>query len=202
MIFGCGLLRSQNLIARGNGTGRVRVSVIDANFRANLRQRDLRSYSYAEKKVMAQFESIGVVHSDRTEMSAGHWANVESRIELDPLYVKGLAGLSEFSHVVVIFHLHKIPPFDPVKQIARNPRGMENLDPVGVFAQRTKFRPNPIGVTAVELLAVDNKGITVRGLDALDGTPVLDIKPYIPGFERKDNVRLPSWVDKMMDGYF
>jgi tRNA (Thr-GGU) A37 N-methylase len=52
------------------------------------------------------------------------------------------------------------------------------------------------------LLAVDDKGITVRGLDALDGTPVLDIKPYIPGFERKDNVRLPGWVDKMMDGYF
>jgi len=151
---------------------------------------------------MAQFEPVGIVRSDRTEMSAGHWANVESRIEIDPLYVKGLAGLSEFSHVVVIFHLHKIPPFDPVKQIARNPRGMENLDPVGVFAQRTKFRPNPIGVTAVELLAVDDRGVTVRGLDALDGTPVLDIKPYIPGFERKDNVRLPAWVDKMMDGYF
>ena len=151
---------------------------------------------------MAQFEPVGIVRSDRVEMSAGHWANVESRIEIDPLYVKGLAGLSEFSHVVVIFHLHKIPPFDPAKQIARNPRGMENLDPVGVFAQRTKFRPNPIGVTAVELLAVDDTGITVRGLDALDGTPVLDIKPYIPAFERKDDVRLPAWVDKMMDGYF
>ena len=91
---------------------------------------------------------------------------------------------------------------DPSKQIARNPRGMENLAPVGVFAQRTRFRPNPIGVTAVELLAVDARGITVRGLDALDGTPVLDIKPYIPAFERKDDVRLPAWVDKMMDGYF
>jgi tRNA-Thr(GGU) m(6)t(6)A37 methyltransferase TsaA len=151
---------------------------------------------------MPQFEPVGYVRSDRTEMSAGHWANVESRIELDPQYIKGLAGLSEFSHVVVIFHLDRIPPFDVAKQIARNPRGMENLAPVGVFSQRTKFRPNPIGVTAVELLAVDDKGITVRGLDALDGTPVLDIKPYIPAFERKDDVRLPAWVDKMMDGYF
>lgn len=151
---------------------------------------------------MAQFEPIGTVRSDRTEMSAGHWANVESRIELDPVYVKGLAGLGEFSHVVVIFHLDRIPPFDPAKQIARNPRGMEDLAPVGVFAQRTKFRPNPIGVTAVELLAVDDKGITVRGLDALDGTPVLDIKPYIPAFERKEDVHLPAWVDRMMDGYF
>ena len=79
---------------------------------------------------------------------------------------------------------------------------MEDLAPVGVFAQRTKFRPNPIGVTAVELVAVDDKGITVRGLDALDGTPVLDIKPYIPAFEVKDGARMPAWVDRMMDGYF
>ncbi|MCW5606398.1 MAG: tRNA (N6-threonylcarbamoyladenosine(37)-N6)-methyltransferase TrmO [Burkholderiales bacterium] len=151
---------------------------------------------------MALFEPIGYVHSNRTEMSAGHWADVESRIELDPPYAKGLVGLREFSHAVVVFHLDRIPPFDPAKQIARNPRGMEDLEPVGVFAQRTKFRPNPVGVTAVELVAVDDTGITVRGLDALDGTPVLDIKPYIPAFERKDDVRLPAWVDKMMDGYF
>lgn len=151
---------------------------------------------------MAQFEAVGVVRSDRTEMSQGHWATVESRIDIDPRFVAGLAGLAEFSHVMVLFHLDRIPSFDVAKQIARNPRGMENLAPVGVFAQRTKFRPNPIGVTAVELLAVDDRGIVVRGLDALDGTPVLDIKPYIPGFERKDNVRLPPWVDKMMDGYF
>ena len=151
---------------------------------------------------MAHFEPIGKVLSDRNQMSEGRWADVVSRIELAPQYAKGLAGLAEFSHVVVIFHLDRIPPFDPAKQIARNPRGMEALAPVGVFAQRTKFRPNPIGVTAVELVSVDDRGISVRGLDALDGTPVLDIKPYIPGFERKDNVRLPAWVDKMMDGYF
>lgn len=155
-----------------------------------------------EFRIMAQFEPVGHVRSNRTEMSAGHWADVESRIELDPLYAKGLAGLGEFSHVVVVFHLDRIPAFDPAKQLARNPRGMEDLAPVGVFAQRTKFRPNPIGVTAVALVAVDDKGITVRGLDALDGTPVLDIKPYIPAFERKDDVRLPAWVGRMMDGYF
>lgn len=151
---------------------------------------------------MAQFEPVGYVRNGRTEMSVGHWANVESRIEIDPRYVKGLLGLSEFSHAVIVFHLDRIPPFDPEKQITRNPRGMEDLAPVGVFAQRTKFRPNPLGVTTVELVAVDDKGVTVRGLDALDGTPVLDIKPYIPAFERKDDVRLPPWVEKMMDGYF
>jgi tRNA-Thr(GGU) m(6)t(6)A37 methyltransferase TsaA len=151
---------------------------------------------------MAQFTAIGTVRNGRSEMSQGGWAGIESRIELEPRYAAGLAGLAEFSHVVVVFHLDRIPPFDAAKQLARNPRGMEQLAPVGVFAQRTKFRPNPIGVTAVELLAVDDQGIAVRGLDALDGTPVLDIKPYIPAFERKDGVRLPAWVDRMLDGYF
>jgi len=151
---------------------------------------------------MAIFEPVGHVRSDRNRMSEGNWAQVESRIALDPQYAAGLAGLGDFSHVVVVFHLDRIPPFDPAKQLARNPRGMESLAPVGVFAQRTKFRPNPIGVTAVELVRVDADGIVVRGLDALDGTPVLDIKPYIPAFERKEGVRLPSWVDRMMDGYF
>lgn len=151
---------------------------------------------------MAHFEPIGTVRNKRTEMSTGNWAGVESRIELEPRYAKGLDGLGGFSHVVVVFHLDRVPPFDLRKQLTRNPRSMEELAPVGVFAQRTRFRPNPIGVTAVELVAVDDKGISVRGLDALDGTPVLDIKPYIPAFERKEGVRLPAWVDKMMDGYF
>lgn len=151
---------------------------------------------------MAQFEPIGRVCNDRDTMSTGSWADVESRIELKPVYAEGLAGLGEFSHVVVVFHLDRIPPFDPAKQIARNPRGMEDLAPVGVFAQRTKFRPNPIGVTAVALVSVNGDSITVRGLDALDGTPVLDLKPYIPAFERKDDVRMPAWVDRMMSGYF
>lgn len=151
---------------------------------------------------MAHFEPIGRVRNGRDKMSSGHWADVESLIAIEPRYAKGLDGLAAFSHVVVVFHLDRIPPFDPATQLDRNPRGMEDLPPVGVFAQRTKFRPNPIGVTAVELLSVDEAGIRVRGLDALDGTPVLDIKPYIPAFERKDDVRLPPWVARMMDGYF
>jgi len=151
---------------------------------------------------MAQFDPVGYVRNNRNQLSVAHWADVESRIEIEPPFRKGLQGLNEFSHAVIVFHLDRLPSFDPAKQITRNPRGMENLPAVGVFAQRTKFRPNPIGVTTVELVAVDDKGITVRGLDALDGTPVLDIKPYVPGFDSKGHVRLPAWVEKMMDGYF
>ncbi len=73
---------------------------------------------------------------------------------------------------------------------------------LGVFAQRTKYRPNPIGITSVELLAIEGSTLKVRGLDALDGTPVLDVKPYIPMFDRIESPRVPPWVDAIMDGYF
>ena len=73
---------------------------------------------------------------------------------------------------------------------------------VGVFAQRTKYRPNPIGVTAVRVTGIEGNVIKVRGLDAMDGTPVLDLKPYIPPFDRVDDVKLPPWVAHVMEGYF
>jgi tRNA-Thr(GGU) m(6)t(6)A37 methyltransferase TsaA len=153
---------------------------------------------------MATFTPIGVVHNDIDKMSTGHWAEAESQIEINPDLAPGLQGLADFSHVVVVFHLDRIPPFDKAKQLLRQPRGMEHLPPVGVFAQRTKFRPNPIGVTPVRLVAIKGNVLTVRGLDAMDGTPVLDVKPYIPDFDGVEaaKVKLADWVPDMLKGYF
>ena len=145
---------------------------------------------------------IGVVKCPVTEMSQGNWAQVESEIRLDPQYAPGLQGLDGFSHVVVVFYLDRATGFDPAKQLLRRPRGMENMHEVGVFAQRTKYRPNPIGVASVELLAVRNNVVVVRGLDALDGTPVLDLKPYMPVFDSVADARMPDWVEHVMKGYF
>jgi tRNA-Thr(GGU) m(6)t(6)A37 methyltransferase TsaA len=145
---------------------------------------------------------IGRVRSAVTEMSQGGWAKIDSEIHLEPQYAGGLRELDSFSHVIVVFFLDRIPPFDPAKQLLRKPRGMEDMHEVGVFAQRTKFRPNPLGVTAVRLLGIANNVVRVRGLDALDGTPVLDLKPYLPPFDRVDDVKLPSWVGHVMEGYF
>lgn len=144
---------------------------------------------------------IGVVRNSVTEMSKGRWGDIESEIHLDPQYAGGLQGLEQFSHAVVVFHLHEMPPFDAGKQLLRHPRGMEHLQKVGVFAQRTKFRPNPIGVTSVEIRSVRDNVVVVRGLDALNGTPVLDLKPYIPMFDRVENARTPQWVVHFMEGY-
>jgi tRNA-Thr(GGU) m(6)t(6)A37 methyltransferase TsaA len=151
---------------------------------------------------MIAFAPIGVVRNDVNKMSTGNWAQAESRIDINADLAPGLQGLADFSHVVVVFHLDRIPPFDKDKQLLRKPRGMEHLAPVGVFAQRTKFRPNPIGVTPVRLLSIQGNTLIVSGLDAMDGTPVLDVKPYIPEFDGVENVKMPDWVATMVQGYF
>ena len=146
--------------------------------------------------------SIGTVKCAVTEMSQGGWAKVDSEIHLDAQYARGLQGLEGFSHVIVVFFLDRAQGFDPEKQLLRRPRGMEDMHELGVFAQRTKYRPNPIGVTAVKLLGIAGNIVKVRGLDALDGTPVLDLKPYVPPFDRADDVTTPAWVAHVMEGYF
>ena len=151
---------------------------------------------------MFQVNPIGVVECPVNEMSQGNWANVESKIRLEAAYAPGLQGLEGFSHVLVLFFLDRAQGFDPGKQLLRRPRGMEDMHEVGVFAQRTKYRPNPIGVTAVRLLGIEGDVVRVQGLDALDGTPVLDIKPYMPPFDRVDDVTMPPWVGHVMEGYF
>jgi len=144
---------------------------------------------------------IGVVRSPQDKMSQGGWARIESVIELEPQYAGGLAGLGEFSHVIVVFALDRAQ-FELAEHLTRQPRGRADAPRLGVFAQRTKYRPNPLAVTTVELLGVEGHRVRVRGLDALDGTPVLDIKPYIPMFDRAESPRVPAWVDAIMDGYF
>ena len=145
---------------------------------------------------------IGAVKCAVTEMSQGGWAKIDSEIHLDPQLAGGLQGLAGFSHILVTFALDRALGFDPAKQLMRKPKGREDLAAVGVFAQRTKFRPNPVGITAVQLRGIEGNVVKVRGLDALDGTPVLDIKPYMPPFDRMDNVKMPDWVELFMDGYF
>ena len=151
---------------------------------------------------MVTFTPIGVVRNHVDKMSTGHWAEAASRIELNPDLAPGLQGLADFSHVVVVFHLDRIPPFDAAQQLLRQPRGMEQLPPVGVFAQRTKFRPNPIGVTPVKLVSIKGNVLTVTGLDAMDGTPVLDVKPFIPEFDSVEKSKQADWVPEMLKGYF
>lgn len=146
-------------------------------------------------------EVIGVVRSPVTEGVDEGWGSVVSEIQLDDRYAPGLAGLDEFSHLIVVFYMHK-STFDEGAHLKRKPQGRQDMPLIGIFAQRAKHRPNPIGVTAVELLRVKGSAISVKGLDAIDGTPVLDVKPYFPAYDFRENVRTPSWVIELMKGYF
>ena len=145
---------------------------------------------------------VARVRSPMREAVDEHWGTVESELVFDASLAPGLKGLDAFTHVLVVFWMEK-SGFAPA-DLVRRPRGREDMPPVGIFAQRAKDRPNPIGITAVKIEGVDvEKGILrVQGLDAIDGTPVLDVKPYVPAFDRAESARVPDWMDALMKGYF
>lgn len=146
-------------------------------------------------------QPIGYVACAVTEEQDQDWGKVISRIEIAPEYAAGLTGLDAFSHVIVVTVLHRAQ-FDAVKHLMRRPRDLATMPLVGIFAQRAKHRPNPLGITAVRVVAVENATLVVQGLDAINGTPVLDIKPYYPVYDRIQESRVPEWVDRLMIGYF
>jgi len=112
-----------------------------------------------------------------------------------------VAGLQEFSHIEIVFVFDQVEPAD-IERGARHPRGNLSWPAVGIFAQRAKMRPNRIGVTVCRLLEVDGLVLRVAGLDAIDGTPVLDIKPYMSEFGARGEVRQPPWSHELMAGYW
>ncbi len=148
-----------------------------------------------------QLEPIATVHCPVTEGVDEDWGDVISELRLKPEYADGLRELDSFSHALIIFYMHQ-SSFDAADDLVRRPRGRDDMPLAGIFAQRAKHRPNPIGVTAVEVIGIEGDLLRVRGLDAIDGTPVLDIKPYVPAFDRRDAAAIPDWMDRLMQGYF
>jgi len=146
---------------------------------------------------------IGFVRGGRSEPIDDAWDKVEATIELDAAQFKldATASLGDFSHIEVVFHFNRVPD-EEVNSGARHPRGRTDWPLVGIFAQRGKGRPNRIGVTACALLSVDGLSLKVKGLDAIDGTPVLDIKPVMRGFLPRGTVREPDWARELMAGYW
>ena len=146
--------------------------------------------------------AIGRVLSDRTGREDDRWGMVESVIRLDDRFgPEALTGLDEFSHIEVVFIFDQ---FDEAKVNtgARHPRGNEAWPEVGIFAQRASSRPNRLGLTTCELIGTDGLDLRVRGLDAIDGTPVLDVKPFVREFQPRSEVRQPSWISQLMVDYW
>jgi tRNA-Thr(GGU) m(6)t(6)A37 methyltransferase TsaA len=145
---------------------------------------------------------VAHVASPRSEPIDDDWGAVEATIALvPPLGADTLRGLGEFSHIEVVYLFHLVAP-GAIVDGARRPRGNPAWPEVGIFAQRAKARPNRIGVSVCELLGIDGTTLRVRGLDAIDGTPVLDVKPCLREFAPRGELRQPPWASEIMAGYF
>lgn len=145
---------------------------------------------------------IGVVRGGRSEPVDDHWEGVEATIEIDDRFPpEVLHGLSQFSHIDVVFHFHRVDEQD-VTVGARHPRGNPQWSKVGILAQRARARPNRLGVSTCRIVGVDGLRITVSDLDAIDGTPVLDIKPHLVEMGPRGDVRQPAWATELMEHYW
>lgn len=146
---------------------------------------------------------IGWVHSSRSDAIDDDWDAVVSFIELDRTVVgpDAVTGLEEFSHIDVVFLFDQVAP-ESVQTGSRRPRNNPEWPAVGILAQRAKARPNRLGVTSCRLVGVDGLTVRVEGLDAIDGTPVLDLKPVMNEFLPRGNVLQPPWSSALMRGYW
>ncbi|MFI7064829.1 SAM-dependent methyltransferase [Kribbella sp. NPDC050124] len=148
-------------------------------------------------------EPVGTVLGGRREASDDDWNAEQALIRLDRTRfgLESVAGLDSFSHLEVVFQFHLVEPAS-ITTAARHPRGNPDWPKVGIFAQRGKNRPNLLGVSRCRLLAVDGLDLQVRGLDAIDGTPVLDIKPYMAEFGPQGPTAQPEWATELMRDYY
>lgn len=146
---------------------------------------------------------VGHVVGGRHEMIEDDWHDVRAVIRLDGASFgeSAVLGLEAFSHLEVVFHFDRIDP-ETVPGEPRPPRGNPTAAPVGVFAHRGPYRPNRLGVSRCRLLAVDGLDLHVADLDALAGSPVLDVKPYLAEFAPRDPVVQPAWATTLMSRYY
>lgn len=139
---------------------------------------------------------IGRVRNSIRHFKREGWESVISEIVLDPQYSEALDGIEDYSHILVLFWISRLQPAQrKIKKI--HPKSRPDLPLVGIFATRTQYRPNPIGLTLVKLISRDKNVLKVKGLDALQGTPIIDIKPISPRHEFLRKYRIPKWYDKL-----
>ena len=149
---------------------------------------------------MPEFEPIGTIHSPfkksyGTPIQPAAARDTEGTVEIFPKYEEGLIDIEGFSHIILIYHFHLSVDYS----LKVKPYLDDNLH--GVFATRSPARPNPIGMSIVRLDKVEGRKLFIRNVDIIDGTPLLDIKPYIPAFDQQDTVKI-GWLKKNVNKLF
>lgn len=149
-----------------------------------------------------EIESIGIVSSSRTEAVDDFWGDQESVITLNQNYGNEAAqGLDSFSHVEVLFVFNKVKP-DTITTTARHPRNNTEWPKIGIFAQRGKNRPNRIGSTICRIVRLEGRKLIVSELDAIEGTPIIDLKPVMSEFMPREEIQQPLWSTELMANYW
>jgi tRNA-Thr(GGU) m(6)t(6)A37 methyltransferase TsaA len=151
---------------------------------------------------MITLEPVGHVRGGRDAAIDDDWGASRARIELAPRFgPEALYGLADFSHAEIIFLFDRVGD-EEIEYGARHPRGRTDWPKVGIFAQRGKNRPNRLGLCTARIVRVEGTTLHLEGLDAIDGTPVLDIKPAMKGFQPREGLREPAWAEEIMRAYW
>lgn len=151
---------------------------------------------------MITLTPIATVRNSRKEVEDDNWGDIISVIEVDAaLPEEALLEIESFSHAEIIFHFHLVEDAK-VETGSRHPRNNKDWPKVGILSQRGKNRPNRLGITIVKILRRDGRNLHVQGLDAVDGTPILDIKPVMREFLPKGEIRQPEWATELMKNYW
>ncbi|MBI2580024.1 MAG: tRNA (N6-threonylcarbamoyladenosine(37)-N6)-methyltransferase TrmO [Candidatus Aenigmarchaeota archaeon] len=140
-----------------------------------------------------RIKPIGFVRNNVKEHRFGHFAGEVSEIVVDEKFSDALDGIEDYSHVIIVYWMDKVKDY----VVKHQPQGNPDVPVVGIFACRCPRRPNPVAITTVKLMGRKGNRITVKGLDVLDGTPVIDIKPYWPQYDKVDKEKIPAWVNKL-----
>ena len=138
-------------------------------------------------------KAIGIIRNEVKQPQKDGWENVISEIVVDSSLTEALDGLEDFSHIIVLYWMHQVATAGQLRTKV-HPRQRQELPLVGLFASRSPNRPNPLGKATVRLLGRQGNILKVEGLDAIDGTPVVDIKPYIPGYDSVAEAKVAPWI--------
>ena len=146
-----------------------------------------------DKNGTIKIKPLGKARNKVSKPMLPGWKDVETEIVIDKKYANGLNGIEDYSHVIVVYWMNK----ETECHLTHHPQGKKDVPYVGIFACRCPQRPNRIALSTVKLLSRKGNVLKVKGLDIIDGTPMIDIKPYTPQYDEIGNAKVPAWVKKL-----
>ncbi|QQG44427.1 MAG: tRNA (N6-threonylcarbamoyladenosine(37)-N6)-methyltransferase TrmO [Candidatus Roizmanbacteria bacterium] len=147
-----------------------------------------------DKNGTVTLKPLGKAKNNVTKPTLPGWKDVITEIVIDKTYTKGLDGIEDYSHVIIVYWMDK----EKECHLKHHPQGKENIPFIGIFACRCPQRPNRIAISTVKLLSRSGNKIKVKGLDIVNGTSIVDIKPYTPEYDEIKKAKVPDWIDKLI----